>query len=318
MTPGKRGDPGGARLRRRIPPGVRGRRDGAGPLLPALVACVLAWAAPLAAQPSRDLSTPDSVRRAWTFAAGYELGRPTGWVQVRENRIDGTRLSFGPALGVHAVSTMGLVFKAPAGSGTIGVMVSGTTLRGSTRLAHPVYFNGATLEGGTTLNTRTEPGDFLRVVVDYEHRLARVGAHGQVAWRAGLDATLLDFRLQGTLDPSSAGHETKEDFVTQELPVPFVGVGLDLPVSGRVAFHVGADGGWLPWVSSLRYEGGLVMLNQRRLDADAAFDVPLTPHLTLGVGVHTTSFEQNEQSNEDGNRISLASTAGALQLAWAF
>lgn len=289
------------------------------------LAAALAWVAVLAAPatlPAQASPSADSVGpRRWTLRVNDEVGRPTGWVQVRENRIAGSRLAFGSGLGIHAVSALGLTLEIPAGSGAVGMAVDGTTLRGSTLLSQPVYFNGSTLAGGTVLRTRTEAGDFLRVVIDYEHGLARVGARGArgaLTWRAGLDATLLNFRLQGTLDPTTAGRETKEDFVTQELPAPFVGAGLTLPVGHRATVRLGVDGGGLPWVSSLRYEGGLVSLTQRRLDADAGIDVALEARLTVGAGVHATSFTQNEQSHEDGNQFSMASTAAALRLTWAF
>ncbi len=261
---------------------------------------------------------PDSAGPPWTLRVGYEQGSPSGWVQVRENRIDGTHLEFGPDLGVHAVSAVAVGVRRSAGAGSFGMTVTATTLRGSAFIAQPVYFNGTTLTAGTVLKTRTEAGDFLRVVIDYAHPLARVGARGELIGRAGLDATLLNFRLLGTIDPSSAGHETKEDFVTQELPAPFVGAELRLPVDRRVSLHVGGDAGGLPWVSSLRYEGGLVHLSQQRLDADAGVDVALDARLALDAGVHATSFIQNEQSHEDGNQISLGTTALALNLRWRF
>ena len=288
-----------------------------------MIACsrlVLACAALLPLSPLQaQLTPPDSVAPApWTLTAGYELARPTGWVQVRENAIAGTRLSLARDLGVHVASTVQMTLTVPAGAGAVGVSVAGTALRGSTVLGQSVYFNGSTLQGGTVLNTRTEAGDFLRVVVDYERRLARVGAGGELVGRAGLDATLLNFRLQGTLAPTTVGHETKEDFVTQELPAPFIGAELHLPLSGRVELRVGAGGGGLPWISSLRYEGGLVRLWQRRLDGNAGLDVALASRLRAGAALHYTSFAQHERSGEDGNQFSMASTAVALHLAWGF
>lgn len=286
------------------------------------LACRLA--APLHAQlargaaPLRTLASADSdVATGWTLQAGYDVGRPTGWVQVRENAIAGTRLPFGKGLGVRTMSTVAAGLRLPLHGGALEVAVSGTTLRGSTLLADSVDFNGSTLAGGTVLKTRTEAGDFLRVVVDFEHRILRVGRRGALLGRAGIDATLLNFRLQGTLTPTSAGHETKEDFVTQELPTPFLGAELDLPVGRRAVFRLSADGSGLPWVSSLRYEGGLVSLTQRRLDGRAGIDVALTSHLSGGAAVQYTNFLQNEQSHEDGNQISLGGLGVALRLSWA-
>lgn len=267
----------------------------------------------------REPPAADSSGRARSIlSVTYELARPTGWVRVRENAIIGTRLSFGPDLGVHAASTLGLKLRLPLGTGTLGIAVSGTTLRGSAALPRSVFFNGSTLLAGTVLKTRTNGPDFMRVVLDYERRLTRVGAAGELSGRVGLDATLLDFRLQGTLSPSTVGHETKEDFVTQELPAPFLGAALRLPLGHRATLHIAADGGGLPWVSSLRYEGGLVRLRQRRLDASAGLDLALAPRLDAGATLHWTNFLQDEQSGEDGNEFRMASVGGVVQVGWTF
>jgi hypothetical protein len=263
-------------------------------------------------------ATPVAGQRPGTLSIAYELAQPTGWVQVRENTIAGTRLSLGRDLGVHLASTLALRLHLRAGAGVVGVRIDATTLRGSARLAHDVDFNGSTLQGGTVVRTRTNATDFLRVVVAYARPLARVGAGGALWGRAGLDATLLEFRLLGTLSPTTVGHETREDFVTQELPAPFLGVGLRLPLGGGLGLRLAADAGALPWVSSLRHEGGLVRLGQQRWDADAGLHVLLAARWSAGVVLHYTSFTQNEQSHEDGNRFHMASGGGALRLSWSF
>lgn len=268
----------------------------------------LTWTAPI----------PAAGQQAGTLSIAYELARPAGWVRVRENAIAGTRLSLGPDLGVRLAPTLALRLHLRAGAGVVGLRIDATTLRGSARLAHDVDFNGSTLQGGTVIRTRTNATDFLRVVVEYARPLARVGAHGTLWGRAGLDATLLEFRLQGTLSPATVGHETKEDFVTQELPTPFLGAGLRLPLGRRVGLRLAADAGALPWVSSLRHEGGLVRLRQQRCDASAGLRVTFTRRWSAGAVLHYTSFTQNEQSHEDGNEFHMASAGTALRVSWSF
>lgn len=263
-------------------------------------------------------AVPAAAQQTWTLKAGYELARPTGWVQVRENAIAGTRLSLGPDLGVRLAPTLGIRLGVPAGGGVVGLRIAGTALRGSTRLARDVDFNGSTLQAGTVLRTRTGATDFLRVVLDYERTLARVGAHGSLWGRAGLDATLLEFRLQGTLSQATVGHETTEDFVTQELPTPFLGGNLRLPLGRHARLRLAADAGALPWVSSLRHEGGLVRLRQQRLDASAGMDVMLARRLSGRFVVHFTDFVQSEQSPEDGNEFHMASAGAGLGARWSF
>jgi hypothetical protein len=267
----------------------------------------------------RTVAPPDSVTAArWTLTAAYYLDRPAGWVDVRENAIRGTRLSLERDLGVRVVSTAEVALTVPVADGALGVTVDGTTLQGSALLGDSIHFNGATLAGGTVLKTRTEPPDFLRIVVDYALPLLHVGRGGELLGRAGLDATLLNVRVLGTLSPTTVGHETKEDFVTQELPAPFLGATLRVPVGRRAVLRVSTDGGGLPWVSSLRYEGGLVALTQRRLDAQSGLDVGLLPRLTAGIALHYTSFIQYEQSHEDGNEFRMDSIGGTVRLSWDF
>jgi len=288
------------------------------------VVVTLSPAGSLRAQVASRVAAPssagmDSARAGeWTLTVDGALAHPTGWVQVRENAIVGTRLSLGPDLGVRAASTVRATLGIPVGAGALRVAIAGTALLGRVLLPDSIHFNGSTLAPGTMLKTRTEPGDFLRVVIAYERRLARVGQEGALDVSAGLDATLLNFRLQGTLAPASVGHETKEDFVTQELPAPFLGAELRLPLARRLGLDFAADGGGLPWVSSFRYEGGLVSLTQRRLDGQADIDVALASHLRAGVGVQYTDFRQNEQSHEDGNQFEQSSLGGVLRMRWAF
>ncbi|HUX34086.1 MAG TPA: hypothetical protein VMV51_09440 [Gemmatimonadaceae bacterium] len=105
--------------------------------------------------------------------------------RFRENTIVVTRLSFGPDLGVRVVSSLRAPLHIPVGTGAPRVAIAGTALRGRVLLSDSIHFNGSTLAAGTVLKTRTEPGDFLRVVIAYEHDLARVGRDGSAdaGWR---------------------------------------------------------------------------------------------------------------------------------------
>lgn len=261
---------------------------------------------------------PVAAQQAWTWSIEYGVARPTGWVRVRENSIPGTRLSLARDLGLRAATDLELRLRRRVGAGAVSLRIDATTLHASTRLDRDVVFNGSTLQSGTVLRTRVGPTDFLRVVLDYSHPLTRIGKRGTLLGRVGLDATFLEFRLRGTLTPTSVGHETTEDFLTQELPSPLVGAALHLPLGPGLAWRLAADGSALPWVSSLRYEGGLVRLRQRRLDGSMALDIALTPRWQAGLILRYTSFQQNEQSHEDGNRFHMAGAGGGLRVSWRF
>src|SRR5262249_23519170 len=137
-----------------------------------------------------------------------------------------------------------------------------------------------------------------------EWEVATVG-RGRLSASAGLTFVSLIFRLQGTLAPTTASQETREDFVTQELPVPVLGLGLAPPRASRLDAGASALVGYLPWVNSLRHEGGEVSLRQRHLDLALDLTYALTPALRAGAGYRYSWFEQHEESNEDGNDIAL-------------
>ena len=85
--------------------------------------------------------------------------------------------------------------------------VNALLLYGSTTLPGDVFFNGATLQGGTRLETRPF---FLRVNALYERTLAHLADGGSVAAGVGFSYVLLDFRLQGTLAATTRDAETSE------------------------------------------------------------------------------------------------------------
>lgn len=255
----------------------------------------------------------DSAAR-WRLTAGLDVGRPSGWVQVRENRIAGTRLRFGPDLRVRHLRTVSLGIDRRLGGRTwLEVTVAGTSLDGAATLTRDVTFNGATLAHGTTLRTAVGMSRFAGVTAAVDRRLFTVG-RGAVSVRGGVTFQALTFVLRGTLAPGSALHETSEDFLTQELPVPLVGVSARVPLARRLWLVADLDGSYLPRVNSLRREGGEVTLQQNGtgLTAGLRYDLGLTA--SVGVGYRATSFAQHETSTEDGNDIVLRASAITARL----
>jgi hypothetical protein len=236
---------------------------------------------------------------------------------VREGEIEGTRLQLQHDLGVrhtHAFEIGAAYYL--SGRTAFRLTVASTALNGRTTLPGDVLFNGATLAGGSTLVTRTDFPHFVRVTLTGERRLALIGSGGALSGSAGLTFVALTFALQGTLAPTSAGRETKEDFVTQELPVPLVGLRLEYPLARRVSAVASIGGGALPWVNSLRSEGGTVMLKQSHLDLGLGLAYALTGSLRLDVGYSGTHFAQFERSHEDGNAIRLGEHAVRIGVVW--
>lgn len=256
---------------------------------------------------------------AWDAGAFFETGSPGGWVQVRENQIEGTRLGFRQDLGAGSLHTVAVGADLHPGRRTEwAILLESHSLSGRAVLPHSVNFNGATLAANSTLLTQTTFPSFLQVTVTARRRLASLPNGGSVRGDLGLTFVALVFRLSGTIAPASHGSETKEDFVTQELPVPVVGVSLEEPVAGPLRLRAGLDGGYLPTINSLRREGGEVTLQQTHLAASLAIAYRIRGRWDARLAYRITHFAQRETSAEDGNEIRLDSRGISLGLVGGF
>jgi Outer membrane protein beta-barrel domain len=264
-----------------------------------------------------EMATPPTDR--WDLSVGSRVGIPGGWVKVGENDVPGTRLRFRKDLGIDHSEAVDLsVGYHLDNASALRLSLESLFLDGSTTLGRDVSFNGTTLQGGTRLETRTHFPDFLRIGVSYERHLATIADDGNLYWNAGLTYVLLTFRVHGTLAASSKGHETKEDFLTQELPVPIVGVRGEYPLADRLSATAAFAGGYLPRVDSLRSEGGDVKLNQAHADVGLGLAYELSPAIRLEGGYQYTYFFQLEKSREDDNVILLSENALSVSLSCRF
>lgn len=276
-------------------------------------AVLLALVAGTAMPGPRLRAQADSVAR-WQFLAGADAGSPSGWVAVRENAIAGTRLYLAGDLGVHHVVRYTLGMARRLGARTrLDVTLAATSLAGRATPAHDVFFNGATLAAGAPLETAVGPSRFLTGTVAVDRRLLALG-RGWLWVRGGITFTGLTFVLHGTRTAGSAQHETQEDFVTQELPVPLGGLTVRLPIARRASVFADLEGSGIPRVNSLRREGGEVTLQQGAAGLTTGLDYALGPAVRVALAYRAAIFSQHEQSNEDGNNIVLRERALALRL----
>lgn len=267
----------------------------------------------------RAVMAQGSAESRWRVGIGSALGVPTGWVQVRERAIEGTRLDFRHDLGIRRDHFFDLrVEYHPRPAAGFGITVSSWALRGAAILPANVVFNGTTLAGGSTLTTRTDFPQFIRVDIEGWRRISTLGGRGSLVGSLGLTAVLLTYEMSGTETANSAGHETKEDFVTQELPVPVVGLRLRYPLGGRVALVTALSGGYLPWVNSFRREGGIVRITQGHADLDVGTELAIGSGMHILAGARFSEFTQREKSREDGNDIRLRSNLLVLGIARGF
>ena len=260
----------------------------------------------------RAAAADDDAGPQWDLSLATQVGHPFGYVQVGENQYRGDKLSFHGDLGVDTYETLdwdGRYRFTPKDSVRLGLQMF--FLDGSTTLSRDVFFNGTKLEGGTSLHTNTNFPEFFRITAMYERLLLPFGDRGTVTGGIGVTWVGLTFRLNGTVAPDSPGNEPKEDFITQELPVPMLGLRLDYPVTDRLDAVAALDGGYLPWVNSGRTEGGTVDLTQSQLDTVAEVRYRVWKGLSIEGGAAFSYFVQHELSHEDNNYIQL-STLGAI------
>lgn len=255
---------------------------------------------------------------SWHIALAGELSSPGGWVQVRENEIQGTRLHLDNDLNVNDMQTIRLLAWKPLNDvSELHFGFATNQLDGNSHTDVPVYFNGTTIAPGR-LDTATRFQDFIAFDASYWHRLIDVGEGGQLWGSVGATYVMLNFRLKGTVAADSVGNELKEDFYVQELPVPIFGLHLRYPLTD--VLKLTADGTWgrLPWVNSFRTEGGEVRLAQTNWEAVLGVEYAFQSHWKLDGYVFHRFYAQDERSHEDGNQIRLSTTGGGLEVSYAF
>jgi hypothetical protein len=255
---------------------------------------------------------------SWHVALRAEQGVPGGWIRVRENAIQGTRLAIHDGLGVNHMQTLTLLaWKPISDAGQLHFGFSTSRLDGHTVIADPAYFNGTTIAPGR-LDTATHFQDFIAFDASYWHRLLDFGDGGRLWGSVGATYVMLNFKLDGTIAADSTGHELKEDFYVQELPVPTLGLHLRYPLTDTLQLTADATIGRLPWVNSLRTEGGEVRLAQTDEEAELGLEYRFAPHWeAVGYAFHRY-FGQDERSREDGNVIHLSSNGIGLGVDYQF
>jgi hypothetical protein len=255
---------------------------------------------------------------AWHIALIGELSSPSGWVQVRENAIQGTRLRLDNDLNINDMQTIRLLAWKPLSDvAELHFGFAANQLNGHSTTDAPVYFNGATIAPGK-LDADTRFQDFIAFDASYWRRLVDVGQTGSLWGSIGATYVMLNFRVNGALAADSAGNELKEDFYVQELPVPIFGLHLRYPLTDALKLTADASWGRLPWVNSFRTEGGEVRVSQTNWEAVLGLEYAFSPHWKLvGYAFHRY-YGQDESSHEDGNQIRLSSTGGGLGVDYQF
>jgi len=250
----------------------------------------------------------------WSAGVHFDRGSVDGWVQVRENAQEGTRLHLSSDLGIRSAPTIDLDLAYHFSEKKQLTFTVGTTiLRGSESQPGLVYFDESSYPPGTQL--RSDPL-FYHIRLTYRQTIW-TPSRGGLNLLAGLEYDYLNFTTQG-VDSSGMVDKQGEDFWKQELPVPFVGVDARYRPSERWSFNASSTyGGWNN-VNSLRKEGGTIRLTQRIIDTRFSIGYQPLPALSLNAGYRFYSYVQEEQSNEDGNRFNMDSHGPMIEAVYRF
>ena len=278
----------------------------------------LACAADVCIAAGITFAVPARADDGWDLALDAEYGSPSGWVQVRENEIEGTRLHIDDDLDVNRMPTLRFrADKAFSDVSELHLEASASMLDGGATIDEPVNFNGATIAPGR-LDTITHFQDFLAFDVAYWRRLHAFDSGGGIWGSVGLTYVLLNFRLQGAIAANSAGDELKEDFYVQEVPVPVFGLHLRYPFAASWQLLGDITVGRLPWVDSHHSEGGEVRIAQSDQYASIGAEYVFDEHWRASAYLFHSYFAQDERSHEDGNAIRLTSDGVGISVKYAF
>jgi len=202
-------------------------------------------------------------------------------------------------------------------------------ISGSRFFRQPFFFNGTQIAGGQTVSTNP---DWFSLGIYYERRLRPWYEGYENGWppwlqgwdlrgRLGLEYTYLNFVMSGAGTSTSPGHETKEDFYHQSMPLPTIGLEAYRRLNENLIFQGSIEGNWINRWNSLRSEGGTVWASQNGFEGHARliFENPrYLSRLRLMAGMFVYYYSQLEDSHEDGNFIRWSSFGPEIDIGYSF
>jgi hypothetical protein len=274
------------------------------PFASAAAALVHSLLAIAQADPSAPAPAAGDEALSHAFSLDLQYARVNGFVQVRETTTEGTRLPL-KDLGLDSAEAFSLLLdQRLTDDSRLSWRARWFQAAGSSSFDHEVVFNAVSYEANTTIRSRAELGD---LTFHYECDLFHFAEGGSLALLAGCKFTYLNFVMRGTEAADTSGHDQKEDFWKQSLPLPSLGLRVDWPLTPTQRLY--AEGfAWraIGW-NTLRSEGGTVWLTQDDFEASAGWTWRFQPKWELTVGARFDYLAIDEQSHEDGNVILMRS-----------
>ncbi len=231
------------------------------------------------------------------FSLGAYAGSPGGYIRVGQNGDHGRRLRLNDDLNVglsEAIDAAVAFHFTPRDAVRATFLYYFLRGRGLVN-RESVTFNGEEFKVPDHLSI---DADFYRIGLAYERTASVPG--GFLTGSLGLTYVHLNPEL------SAHGHHSSEDFSRQELPVPVVGLRVDIPMGNGFAARASIGGGGLPRVNSGRKDNGsTVYLEQIHGDASMGLTYAITKNLLFDIGPRLTYFFQHEKSHQEDNAFQL-------------
>ena len=248
-----------------------------------------------AAQSAEGAATPEPDARKHAFTFDLQYADVSGYVQVREFDLDGTRLALND-LGIdHAlVVTLGYEQRLSNVS-SLRFRLRWFDESGHGSFPEEIDFNGGTYQAGATLTSTAQLADFVFL---WQRDLLHFGHGGRFQGLVGANFTYLNFTIDG---PQISSADTSEAFYKQALPIPSLGLRVDYPIRDKGAFYAEVFGFAVNNWNSLRKEGGTVTLSQDNAEANIGVRYRLGRRWQLDGGLRYDYLSIDEESNEDGN-----------------
>jgi hypothetical protein len=252
---------------------------------------------------------------ASAFSLDLQYAFVDGFVQVREGASQGDRLPLHD-LGMRDAEAASLQFDwRTSEESLLRWRMRWYYAVGTASFDQPIVFNGVTYAADSSITSIAELGDFT---FHWQRDLFHFGDGGRFSLLAGAKFTYLNFHLRGSEDPSSGGHDEKEDFYKQALPLPSLGLRVEYPVTSSSSLYAEAFGFRAIRWNSLRSEGGTVYLSEDDFEATLGWAWRFAAHAELSAGARFDYLGIDEHSDEDGNRILMRSWGPFVALTFRF
>jgi hypothetical protein len=236
---------------------------------------------------------PDAGKHAFTFDLQY--ADVSGYVQVREFDLDGTRLALND-LGIDHAVVVALGYEQRLSDvSSLRFRLRWFDESGQGSFPEEIDFNGGIYQAGASLTSTAQLADFVFL---WQRDLLHFGHGGRFQGLVGANFTYLNFTING---PQVSSADTSEAFYKQALPLPSLGLRVYYPIRNKGVFYAEVFGFAVNNWNSLRKEGGTVSLSQDNAEANIGVRYQLGRRWQIDGGLRYDYLKIDEQSNEDGN-----------------